>query len=375
MHQAASIFISNLKKCSSVHHSDNFPFLRGGVRRGVGRGVEEKQLPPWAVSGLGLSLTLHSKSWHTIHSNQPQCRGWSNSSRTTESNKSLPLGRHTLTGWRRPPLGLHGRTATAHVPISTVSASMHSTTLCTLLPACGSPLCTHSTARNPYMRCGSGKLRVVLHAINDACESILAVHFQFFCLFCFDSFEEKSQCQMNLNWFRLLHTRATTDCYTSPTGRKKKKIEEKIQKEATLLVAQYPKTKVWTQCPHNLRQLEFSFHNCPSPWLLALGNFCSCWHQSNRTNNNDKNRQECRPCLFSTAEALWQWHASLRGAEKILQRCHRPFCYRNAWMESHAYFLSSWFLPLQLVHHIRTVCMDSQPITYIVVQLSPLDQM
>ena len=39
-------------------------------------------------------------------------------------------------------------------------------------------------------------------AINDVCESRLAARFQFFCLFCFDSWEEKSGRQMNQNWLR-----------------------------------------------------------------------------------------------------------------------------------------------------------------------------
>ena len=59
-----------------------------------------------------------------------------------------------------------------------------------------------SKATNPDLRCGSGSSEwcAVSHAINDVCESILAVHFELFYFFCFDSREEKSRYQMNQNW-------------------------------------------------------------------------------------------------------------------------------------------------------------------------------
>ena len=92
---------------------------------------------------------------------------------------------------------------------------------------------------------GSGERCAFPHATNDVCESILAERFQFFCLFCFDSWEENHGAKRIKTYSGRFRTRASADRYASPAGAK---IEKKIQKKATLLVAQYPKTKVWTRC-------------------------------------------------------------------------------------------------------------------------------
>ena len=158
--------------------------------------------------------------------------------------------------------------------IDSVTASNYVHLTDSWFPAVWNPRLKRAT--NPYLRCGSGRQCAVPHAIDNVCQSIFAARFQFLCFFCFDSWEEKSWRQMNLNWLRpFSYTRAIADCYTSPTG---EKTEKKIPKKATLLVAKYNKTKVWTRClsqPHTTWVQFFVIvfhHGC-----RHLGNFGSFW--------------------------------------------------------------------------------------------------
>ena len=87
-----------------------------------------------------------------------------------------------------------------------------------------------NSAMNPYLGCGSSKRCVVLHAINDVCESVLVEHFQFFCLFC-----------LILEKIVMVPNESKLLIAVCPSWGKK--IEKKIQKKAMPLVAQYHETK------------------------------------------------------------------------------------------------------------------------------------
>ena len=55
-----------------------------------------------------------------------------------------------------------------------------------------------------------------------------------------------------------------------------------------------------------------------------------------------KHWQECRPCPVSAAEAVWQWHKSLNGAEKKIHNA-AAFCSTTTPHEQNQTFMLSMF--------------------------------
>ena len=128
------------------------------------------------------------------------------------------------------------------------------------------------------------------------------------------------------------HTWTAVDYYASPKG---DKIEKKIYKKTPLLGAQHHQTKVWTWClskPHTkISTWVQLFVIILQPGCQHLGNFSSCWYQSNVRKKKGSKANHAHFCCRGCASAAWiaPWS---RGQKSHHHRM--PFCCCAAWKES-----------------------------------------
>ena len=139
-----------------------------------------------------------------------------------------------------------------------------------------------------------------------------------------------------------------------------KKIEKKIQKKATLLVAQYHKTKVWTWCllqPHTtwVQFLVIVLHHdgwLSETWVADVESPRKQQQEKNGRNAHHAHFPLQRLCCRGTnCSMVWKKSATPLLAFPLLHRMNGI---------RHLYFLCLQFSPSLLPHSIHTACMDLQ---------------
>ena len=146
-----------------------------------------------------------------------------------------------------------------------------------------------------------------------------------------DHWEEESWHQMNLNWLRPFSYSSNCWLLDFPYG--ETKINKKTPKKATLLVAQYRKTKVWTRClsqPHTTRVQFF---------VIVLHHGYRLLETSEAVDRSPKSLKEKLVGRQTTPTFLCGGLAAAARitpwcGKKIPQRRRMPFRYRIAWLES-----------------------------------------
>ena len=137
--------------------------------------------------------------------------------------------------------------------------------------------------------------------------------FSGFLPYLFDSWEESHSAKWIKTGSGRFHTQATADCYTSPMGGK---IEEKIQKKATFLVAQYHKTKVWTWC------LSQPHATCVQFFIIVLHHSCQLLETSVAVDNSPNIEKE----KLAERQTTPAFFCGLAAAAQITSWCGKKIC-------------------------------------------------